>query len=136
MLCTRWNTVAARYGVSETIALLAIFGGRWCWRWWLAPGWPLVVNEYVRRLEDPSRWGDPAMIRHVAGVGVPDVGGGDLRDLLLAGPDRLSAAVATQSLSTGLGGLRPLDCGQPPLPRHVLPSGYLSLVIAPMPFVD
>jgi len=103
-----------------------------------------VVDEYVRRLDDPTRWGDPVMTRHVAAAGGPDPGGADLSGRLLAGPDRLGAAAAAHCLWTGLGGLRPLDCGLsplprrvlPPLPRRVLPPGYLNLVIAPMPFAD
>ena len=94
-----------------------------------------MVDEYVRRLAEPTRIGDPVMTRHVARVGPPDVGGGDLRTLLLAGPDLLSAAAAAHCLWTGLGGLRPLDCGLPPLPRHLLPLGYVELANAPMPFV-
>jgi len=136
MFCTRWNTVADRYGASETMALLAIYAGRWCWRWWLAPGWLNVVDEYIRRLDDPTRWVEPAMTWHVATAGAPDLGGVVLRARLLVGPDQLTAADAAQCFWTGLGGLRPLDCGQPPLPRHVLPPGYLNLVIAPMPFAD
>jgi hypothetical protein len=75
MFCARWNRVAARYGVPEIIALLALYAGRYCWRWWLAPGWPHVVDEYVRRLDDPARWRDPVMAERVARVGVPDIGG-------------------------------------------------------------
>jgi hypothetical protein len=134
MFCDRWNSVAARYGTPEVIALLALYAGRYCWRWWLAPGWPHVVDEYVRRLGDPARWGDPIMAEHVTRMGAPDIDRGDLRDLLLAGPDQLTAATAAHCLLTGLGGLRPLDCGWPPLPRHVLPRAYFGLVYTPMPF--
>jgi hypothetical protein len=114
--------------------LLAIYAGRYCWRWWLAPGWRHVVDEYAGRLDDPARW-DLSMRRHVTQVGAPDVGGEDLRDRLLAGPDRLTAAAAEHCFWTGLAGLKPMDCGQPPIPRHVLPPGYLELVGAPIPFV-
>jgi hypothetical protein len=136
MFCTRWNRVAAQYGVPEIIALLALYAGRSCWRWWLAPGWRHVVDEYVRRLDDPARWADSVMTRHVTRLGAPDIGEGDLRERLLAGPDRLTAATAEYCFWTGLAGLRPLDCGQPPLPRRVLPPGYVELVNAPTPFAD
>jgi hypothetical protein len=136
MFCTRWNRVAAKYGVQETIGLLALYSGCSCWRWWLAPGWHHRVDEYVRRLDDPARWSDPVMTRHVARLGAPDVGGADLRALLLDGPDRLTAAAAERCFWTGLAGLRPLDCGQPPVPRRVLPPGYLALVTAPLPFAN
>jgi hypothetical protein len=136
MFCTRWNRVAAKYGVRETMAVLALFAGCSCWRWWLAAGWHHRVDEYLRRLDDPARWGDPIMTRHVARLGAPDVGGGDLRAVLLDGPDRLTAAAAEHCFWTGLAGLRPQHCGQPPVPRRVLPPGYLALVTAPLPFAD
>lgn len=130
-LCTGWSRVGAEYGAQQIMALLAVYAGRYCWRWWLAPGWPDVVGEFVRRLDEPARWRDPEIVGQVTRVGVLDIDGGELRDLLLAGPDRLTPTTAAQCLRAGLGDLLPQDCGQPGLPRHPLPLEYLHLVAPP-----
>jgi hypothetical protein len=43
--CARWTTVALEYGLPKTLVLLACYAARYCWRWWLAPRWPRVVDE-------------------------------------------------------------------------------------------
>ena len=124
MFCTRWSGVAGEYGASETMALLAVYAGRYCWRWWLAPKWPVVVDEFMRRWHN-------AMTNRLGDIGRRDTSGGDLGDLLLAGPDRLTASAAAHCLRLGLGCLLPQDCDLPALPRHALPPGYFRLVDHP-----
>jgi hypothetical protein len=126
--CTRWPRVAFEYGMPETLLLFACYAARYCWRWWLAPEWPRVVDEFVRRIDDPARWRDPSMTRQVTRLDRPDEIRDDLRHILLAGPDRLSASAAAYCIRAGLGALLPQDCGVQPLPRHVLPPGYFRLV--------
>jgi|tagenome__1003787_1003787.scaffolds.fasta_scaffold19626835_1 hypothetical protein len=61
---------------------------------------------------------------------------GTMTVLALSGPDRLTASAAKQCFRTGLAGLRARDCGQPPVPRRVLPPAYLGLVIGPPRVAD
>jgi hypothetical protein len=129
MFCTRWSSVAEEYGTSATMALLAVHAGRYCWRWWLAPRWPVVVDEFIHRRH-------PAMTNLVEDIGPRDTSGLDLRDLLLAGPDRLTASVAAHCLRLGLGQVLPQDCDLPGLPRHALPPEYFRLIDHPADLTD
>ncbi|HEY2762949.1 MAG TPA: hypothetical protein VGJ13_02895 [Pseudonocardiaceae bacterium] len=100
----RWVDLARFYGFAAVVLALAVLGARRCRYWWTAPGWPGMVDEFVRRLEDPARWDDPTMIAAVRRVPrPPDLADQeDLRRLLKAGPDLLSAAQAAYCLRTGL----------------------------------
>jgi hypothetical protein len=51
-----------------------------------------------------------------------------LRELLLAGPDRLNAESTHYCLRAGIGHLLPRDYHRPPRPRRVLPHAVLALV--------
>jgi hypothetical protein len=74
------------------------------------------------------------MIDQMARIDRPGaIASGDLRRLLLAGPDLLSASTAGYCLRAGLGALLPQDCGLQPLPRHALPPEYFRLVDWPEP---
>jgi len=112
-----WADRAARHGLHEVLLVLACHAALWCRRWWLAPDWPYLIGEFGRRVSDP---GHRAAYAQDAGP-PPDVASGsELRDLLAAGPDRLTAQLASYCLRAGLGDLRPADYGRsvPPVSRH------------------
>jgi hypothetical protein len=128
--CARWASTAVEVGEMTVLTLLAVYGARYCWRWWRSTGWPRLVEEFIRRLVDPQRWGSARELVTRRRLG--DLPGGatseELRQLLLAGPDRLDIATAEFCLRAGLSGLLPQHCGLPPVRRHPLPAGYLDLV--------
>lgn len=129
-LTGRWAQLSDRLGSGTVVALLACTGAVACPRWWLAPGWPYLVDEFVARLGDPRRWGSPTMTAYVRTLSPPP----DASDLaalhqsLLTGPDRLCTAAVRFCLRAGLGNLLPSDYGRPPRQRHALPAGYRALV--------
>lgn len=130
--CGRWREVLAESDLSTALLLFGCIGARYCSRWWLTPGWPLIVEEFVRRLADPTRWPGDFWGPRVQRLGPPpEFAGGRLRELLLEGPDRLTAATARHCLSTGLGDLFPYECGLPRLTRRILPLEYRQLIEPP-----
>jgi hypothetical protein len=105
-------------------------GGLFCRRWWLGLDWPYLVTEFLARLEDPTRWGSPAMVRHVQDL-APPTQATDLDDrgrLLLAGPDRMNTETADYCLHAGIGHLLPHDYHRPPRPRQILLNAVLPLI--------
>jgi hypothetical protein len=90
----RCTVVAREVGGLQVVSLLACFAAAYAWRWWLTPTWPRRVEEFMRRIEDPGRWRDTDMVRHVERVivhGRHAVDHERLRPALLAGPDQLDA---------------------------------------------
>jgi hypothetical protein len=126
-----WAQLLLEAGLPRALTLLACYGAKFCSRWWLAPAWPGLVDEFLRRVEDPNRWRDPALTEHVQRLGPPPEML-HLRRLLLAGPDRLSGGTAVYCLRAGIGALSPQDCGLAPSPRRVLPPEYFRLVDLPL----
>ena len=127
--CMRWDAVAAQIGVDAILTLLACRGATFNWDWWLSTGWPSLVDEFIRRLYDPQRWGSDQEEANRRRLGDPPGGltSEELRSALLAGPDQLDTATAEYCLRAGLS-LRPQDCGLPPVRRRLLPTGYFDLV--------
>jgi hypothetical protein len=129
-LTRHWAQLANRVGAHVTLAMLACAGVAACPRWWLAPDWPWLVEEFITRLGNPSRWGSPTMSAHVTRLAIPveaaDVGA--LRRTLLTGPDHLTTALARFCLQAGIGHLLPQHYGRPPRQRRVLPEPYRALV--------
>jgi hypothetical protein len=121
---------AAEIGEMTVFTLLAFYGARYGWRWWRSTAWPQLVEEFIRRLDDPRRWGSAWELVNRRRLG--NLPGGatneELRQLLLAGPDRLDIATAEFCLRAGLSALIPQHCGLPPVQRHPLPAGYLALI--------
>jgi hypothetical protein len=131
-LTRRWAALAELVGSRVTLLMLACTCVAACPRWWLAPDWPYLVEEFIARLTDPSRWGSEAMAAHVAQLAVPlDAADVDaLRRTLLAGPDHLTTATARYCLQAGIGHLLPQHYGRPPRQRRVLPESYQALIDA------
>src|SRR5690606_1141872 len=104
-------------------------------RWWLGLDWPYLVNAFLVRLEDPGRWGSPAMVAHVQGLAPPPQAADlrQLRGLLLAGPDRMDARTAGYCLRAGIGHLLPADYHRPPRPPRILLDAVLPLVAPVVP---
>jgi hypothetical protein len=129
-LTHHWARLADRVSAHVTLAMLACTGAAACPRWWLAPDWPYLVEEFIARLTDPSRWGSEAMAAYVTQLPVPldaaDVEA--LRRTLLAGPDHLTTATARYCLQAGIGHLLPQHYGRPPRQRRVLAEPYRALV--------
>jgi hypothetical protein len=126
----QWAALADHVGTRALLLLLACYAAVWCRRWWLGLDWPYLVTEFLARLEDPTRWGSPAMVAHVQGL-APLALAADLdhlRGLLMAGPDHLDAQTAHYCLVAGIGCLLPRDYHRPPRNRHVLPAEVLALV--------
>jgi hypothetical protein len=108
-----WAGLAARSGLHEVLLALSCHAALRCRRWWLAPDWPYLIEEFARRLDNPGQ--DSGQPAHAWDLRLPPgvPGGSGLRDLLAAGPDRLSADDAMYCLRAGLGDLRPADYGRP-----------------------
>lgn len=110
--------------------MLACTGVAACPRWWLAPDWPYLVEEFIARLADPRRWGSPTTAVYVTRLAVPaeaaDIDA--LRRALLASPDRLTTTSAQFCPHAGLGHLLPQHYGRPPRQRRVLPDAYRALI--------
>ncbi|MEN3615348.1 hypothetical protein AAH979_38320 [Plantactinospora sp. ZYX-F-223] len=133
LCCSAWADSAAVRGLGKILLLLACRGAVFNWRWWLSTGWPRLVETFVRRIDDPTLWRNPWEINNRRRIGDPPDGltGTNLRQLLLAGPDPLTATAAAYCLKAGLSALPPQDCGLPPVRRRLLPAGYLGLVEEP-----
>jgi hypothetical protein len=119
--------LAAGHGLHEVLLVLACHAALRCRRWWLARDWPYLIGEFARRVADP---GQQAACARCTGP-PPDVAGGsELRDLLAAGPDRLTAELALYCLRAGLGDLRPTDYGRtvPPVSRHHVRALWKHLI--------
>lgn len=126
----QWVAIADHLSTPTVLLLLAAYAAVSCRRWWLGLDSPYLVTEFLARLENPSRWGSPAMVAHLQGL-APPAQATDLdhfRALLLAGPDHLDAQTARYCLRAGIGHLFPRDYHRPPRPRHILPSTVLALV--------
>jgi hypothetical protein len=107
------------------LLVLACHAALRCRRWWLALDWPYVIGEFARRVDDSPGQVNAEHATHAQSMEPPpDVAGGsELRDLLAAGPDPLTAELALYCLrAAGLGDLRPADYGQsvPPVSRHLI----------------
>jgi hypothetical protein len=128
--CTRWKTAAADVGEEAVLTLLACRGAIFNWHWWLSTGWPQLVDEFVRRLDDPTWWRSAWELDNRRRLGAPtrEVTSEELFLKLLAGPDRLDAVTAQFCIRAGLSSLLPQDCGLPPIQRHLLPDGYFALI--------
>lgn len=126
----RWMRIADHEGASAVLLLLASYAAVSCRRWWLGLDWPYLVTEFLARLKNPARWGNPALIAHARGLVPPAqaIDPDDLRAALLAGPDHLDADTARYCLRAGIGNLLPRDYHRPPRPRHVLPAAVLALI--------
>jgi hypothetical protein len=122
--------VAASFGVNTVLTLLACHGATFNWNWWRSTGWTRLVEEFIRRLDNPRRWNSAWEVANRRALGDPpnDLTSQDLRSALLAGPDRLNAATAWYCLRAGISALGPHACGLPPVRRRLLPAGYLDLV--------
>jgi hypothetical protein len=126
--CARWKAAAANIGEATVLTLLACRGVIFNWHWWRSTGWPQLVDEFVRRLDDPKQWkcgwelDSRRRLGHPTGEGTSE----DLFLKLLAGPDRLDAATAQLCIRAGLSSLLPQDCGLPPVQRRLLPAGYFA----------
>lgn len=97
----RWTELVQSYNVEVVVALVVV-GAQRCRHWWLAPGWPEVVEEVMRSLECPDRWYHSVII---AKPGVPrplDLADNDDLRQLEAGPDLLSAEHAAYCILAGL----------------------------------
>ena len=127
--CARWEAVATDVGEAALLTLLAGRGATFNWNWWRSTGWPQLVDEFIRRLDDPQRCGNAWELHPRRRLGDPpgSITSQELRSALLAGPDRMDTTTADYCLRAGLS-LRPQDCGLPPLRRRLLPAGYLNLV--------
>ena len=128
--CTRWDAVAGGFGADAVLTLLACCGATFNWDWWRSTGWPRLVDEFIRRLDEPQRWKSAGEVANRRALGDPRGGltSEDLRSVLLAGPDRLNAASAAYCLRAGISALGPQDCGLPPVRRRLLPPGYFDLM--------
>jgi len=127
-----WADLAARHGLHELLLVLACHAALQCRRWWLAPDWPYVISEFARRVDENPGQVNAEHATHAQSTGPPPdaAGGSELRDLLAAGPDRLTAELALYCLRAGLGDLRPADYGRPvpPVPGHLIRAlwGHLA----------
>jgi hypothetical protein len=124
-LASLWGRRFRECGVREVLSVLACCAARWCWRWWLSPTWPAVVDAFLGQVSTA-----------VHGLTTPEEMRGEhglkrLVEVLLAGPDRLSPEAASWVVRAGLGHLLPQDCGLSPMPRRVLPEALVRLVAAP-----
>jgi hypothetical protein len=128
--CAVWTNTAASTGPAEVLTLLACRGAIFNWRWWLSTGWPHVVDEFVRRLDEPERWRNAWEVNNRRRLGDPPDGltSTELGRLLLAGPDLMTPAMVTYCLRAGVRALLPHHCGLPPVRYHLLPTGYLDLI--------
>lgn len=110
-----WADLAAGHGLHELVLVLACHAALRCRRWWLAPDWPYVISEFAGRVDEYPGQVNAEHATHAQSMEPPpDVAGGsELRDLLAAGPDRLTAELALYCLRAGLGDLRPADYGRP-----------------------
>jgi len=124
-LATLWARGFVEFGVREVLSVLACCAARWCWRWWLTPTWPNVVDAVVRHITATVR---DEHLPLLLGAAPSRCGDESLAAMLLAGPDRHSSDMASYVVRAGLGRLAPQDCGLPPMPRRPVPSTYLSLV--------
>lgn len=103
--------------------VLACHAALRCRRWWLGPDWPYLIDEFARRTADPGQLTVEQASHGRSTDPPPDVAGGsELRELLAAGPDRLTAELALYCLRAGLGELGPADYGRPvpPVTRHLV----------------
>lgn len=120
-----WADLAAGHGLYEVLLVLACHAALRCRRWWLGPDWPYLIGEFARRSAeaDPGQLSVEQAARAQSTGPPPDMAGGsELRDLLSAGPDRLTAELAMYCLRAGLGDLGPADYGRPvpPVSRHLV----------------
>lgn len=99
-----WTGLARFHSVEAVVLALAVLGVQRCRHWWLAPGWPEVVEEFMRCLKCPDRWYHPVITAAAAGVARPvELADDDeLRRRLEAGPDLLSAEHAAYCVQAGL----------------------------------
>jgi len=115
-----WTNAANQLGTHALLVLLAVTAASTCRDWWLAPGWPDVVAEFIACVKDPERAGSPAITTRLRTLARPAQASDpdQLRRLLLAGPDRLDIETASFCLRTGLGVLLPIHDRSLPLAPH------------------
>jgi hypothetical protein len=128
--CARWENAAADVGAASILTLLACRGCHVHLALVAVHRLVRLVDEFVRRLDEPERWRSAWELDNRRRLGDPPggVSSEELRLVLLAGPDRLDAATARFCLRAGLSALLPQDCGLPPVRRRPLPPGYFAIV--------
>lgn len=101
--------ISDEHGWPAVLSLLAT--GEWAFsRWWLSPRWPRMVSEFVAALQDPQH-------PHWSLGSAPDLSSApgrcrdpvELGQVLLDGPDRLSAEEARFCLQCAIGFVHPRD---------------------------
>jgi hypothetical protein len=124
-LASLWGRRFREFGVRDVLSLLACCAAR-CWRWWLTPTWPAVVDAFLGQISTTLHGELIA-----PGEAVGEHGAVRLAEVLLAGPDHLRPEVASWVVRAGLGHLLPQDCGLSPMPRRPLPAAFVRLVTTP-----
>ncbi len=132
--CGRWAGLETAYGPWPVLILLACHAVGRVRKWWLLPDWSARVQEFLRRLDDPEAWDDRQVAHHLWHQPPPGTADRDaLRQRLLDGPDRCTAAVADYCLRAGLGLLAPSDYGWSGSSRHAMPTACRALVVPSNP---
>jgi hypothetical protein len=116
----RYGKLVDRLGSREVVGALACYAAAACWKWWLAPGWPSIVNRFVDSLQKQLAKTRPSTL-----ISPPEkLDLTRIRQLLMAGPDQLSWEVARCCRIAGLDARLPQDHGLSPRSRRLLPPAH------------
>lgn len=126
----RCGKLVDRLGSHGVVGALACYAAAACWKWWLTPGWPSMVDKIMNLLEGQPA-DQTASLGRLAGLATHPRNGLDLtpiRQLLVTGPDQLSAEEARYCRVASLGARLPQDHGLSPRSRRLLPPAHRHLV--------
>lgn len=134
----RLRRLVDRLGPEVVVGALACYAAAASWSWWLAPGWPSMVDMIMTSLEGGRTRGGLTVGWGVRSIRVPrDLDLSEVRRRLVAGPDLLSAEQVRYCLLGSHGSRLPQDHGLSPRSRRMLPVtqqrmiGYLEIVGRP-----
>jgi hypothetical protein len=116
-------------GPEAVMGTLACYAAAACWQWWLAPGWPSMVDMIMSNLEGGCSYSFQPASYSPRSILIP--GGLDLsgvRRRLVAGPDRLSATEARYCLLGSHSSRLPQDHGLSPRSRRMLPPTQQHMI--------
>jgi hypothetical protein len=116
-------------GPEVVVGAMACYAAAVCWQWWLAPGWPSMVDMIMRNLEGGCSYSFQSVSCSVRSILIPgelDLSG--VRRRLVAGPDRLSATEARYCLLGSHSSRLPQDHGLSPRSRRMLPPTQQHMI--------
>jgi hypothetical protein len=125
----RLGRLVERLGPEVVVGALACYAAAACWQWWLAPGWPSMVEMIMRNLEGGCCYSFQPVRCSAGSILIPgELDLSEVRRRLVAGPDRLSATEARYCLLGSHSSRLPQDHGLSPRSRRMLPPTQQHMI--------